>query len=1008
MKRILALLLCFCLCVSLIPAASAEDPDEIFVLEDDWLEGDDDLIDVVDPEAVQPPAEPTSSDLIASGSCGLTEDDDLVWKLYSDGELRIVGTGEMADYHWFEDAPWKEYDDPEGDFRITRLTIGEGVTRIGYNAFSYMDALTSAYLPASLEEISPGAFGSCHALSAFSVASGNNSFCTVGGVLFNCSRTVLVLFPGGKLSLYNFEYTVPEGTVEIADGAFMGNQYLVRLNVPSTLRVFGESAFEDCTRLQDINLSYGVTELPRYLFRNCEHLYGIYLPPTVTTIAYGAFENCTRLSEIYLPENLQTLEVCAFIGSGLTYVEIPDRVTKLATETFMNCPWLETVVVGSGVTEVGDWVFDGCESLERVIFKGHAPTFVNFEAGSPDKGSFCGASFKALYPAEDRTWNSSMRSGDYGGNVTWEPYTDGLYIKIQPVSNLVYDGWTAYFSFRIGCAAETVYQWQYKTPDALSGSWKNVPAEWTDENANYASILTVPGTMDLNGARFRCKITSGGTTLYTDAVNLTVKTLKPTIITQPKNQAVAEGETATFTTKATGQELVYEWQYNTDPDNPYWRKCTGDGANTPEMPVVGKNYRDGYQYRCCIYCASYEIYLPSISYVYTKEVTLTLLTKPAITTQPKSITAYEGDEAVFTVKAGGSGLSYQWQYRTSSSGSWKNSTGADAKTKSLTVAAASFRSGYQYRCKVTNAAGTTTSNAATLTVKPVTKPEITAQPKAVTATAGSTVSFTVTATGGKLSYQWQFMSPATGLWSNCSDESAATKTLTVEAKSYRNGYQYRCKVTNTAGTTTSSAAALTVTIVAKPTITTQPASASATVGENASFTVAAKGTGTLSYQWYYRANSDNAWAKCTNGTGKTLTVEAKSYRNGYQYRCGVTNAGGTTYTKTVTLTVKTVAKPEITKQPASVTYPVGGTAVFTVAATGTGTLSYQWYYRASSDNAWAKCTNGTGKTLTVEAKGYRNGYQYRCGVTNEGGTVYTVAVTLTVTGAQQMEARQLT
>ena len=122
----------------------------------------------------------------------------------------------------------------------------------------------------------------------------------------------------------------------------------------------------------------------------------------------------------------------------------------------------------------------------------------------------------------------------------------------------------------------------------------------------------------------------------------------------------------------------------------------------------------------------------------------------------------------------------------------------------------------------------------------------------------------------------------------------------------------------------------------------------------------------------------------------------------------MTNAGGTTYTKTVTLTVKTVAKPEITKQPASVTYPVGGTAVFTVAATGTGTLSYQWYYRASSDNAWAKCTNGTGKTLSVEAKGYRNGYQYRCGVTNEGGTVYTVAVTLTVTGAQQMEARQLT
>ena len=64
--------------------------------------------------------------------------------------------------------------------------------------------------------------------------------------------------------------------------------------------------------------------------------------------------------------------------------------------------------------------------------------------------------------------------------------------------------------------------------------------------------------------------------------------------------------------------------------------------------------------------------------------------------------------------------------------------------------------------------------------------------------------------------------------------------------------------------------------------------------------------GNLSYQWYYRVSSSGTWTKCT-GTGYNtamLTVEAKAYRNGYQYRCLVKNAAGSVYTNTVTLTVK--------------------------------------------------------------------------------------------------------
>ncbi len=96
---------------------------------------------------------------------------------------------------------------------------------------------------------------------------------------------------------------------------------------------------------------------------------------------------------------------------------------------------------------------------------------------------------------------------------------------------------------------------------------------------------------------------------------------------------------------------------------------------------------------------------------------------PTITLQPKSVTVVSDGSASFEVKADGTGLSYQWQYRTSSSGTWNNVTAANitgTKTATMSVTAKAAFNGYQYRCMVTNNAGTVYSNAVTLTV--ATKP----------------------------------------------------------------------------------------------------------------------------------------------------------------------------------------------------------------------------------------------------------------------------------------------
>ena len=180
----------------------------------------------------------------------------------------------------------------------------------------------------------------------------------------------------------------------------------------------------------------------------------------------------------------------------------------------------------------------------------------------------------------------------------------------------------------------------------------------------------------------------------------------------------------------------------------------------------------------------------------------------------------------------------------------------------------------------------------------------------------------------------------------------------------------------------------------EPTIAEQPASITKTIGYTAKFTVVAGGA--TKYQWYYRTSSSGSWHKSTltgNQTA-TLSVTAKESRNGYQYRCRVSNARGYVYSKAATLTV--TEKPVITSQPASVTKVEGTTAKFTVKASGA--TAYQWYYRTSSSGSWKKSTlsTATKATLSLTAKGFRDGYQYRCKVSNSRGCVYTKAVTLTV------------
>ena len=191
-----------------------------------------------------------------------------------------------------------------------------------------------------------------------------------------------------------------------------------------------------------------------------------------------------------------------------------------------------------------------------------------------------------------------------------------------------------------------------------------------------------------------------------------------------------------------------------------------------------------------------------------------------------------------------------------------------------------------------------------------------------------------------------------------------------------------------------------------PSITTQPASQTNTVGQTVTFNVAASGTAPLSYQWQVEANGVyanlNAGGQFSGVTGATLTISSLALTNATNYEVVVTNAVGSVTSAPATLTISSGTAPSITSQPASQTNNVGQTATFNVTASGhLAPLSYQWQ-GAESNGVFANLSAGgqfsgvTSSTLTIGSLVTNNATNYDVVVTNSYGSVTSIVAALTV------------
>ena len=167
-----------------------------------------------------------------------------------------------------------------------------------------------------------------------------------------------------------------------------------------------------------------------------------------------------------------------------------------------------------------------------------------------------------------------------------------------------------------------------------------------------------------------------------------------------------------------------------------------------------------------------------------------------ITTQPENVYAAVGDKAALSVDAEGDGLAYQWYYTVDGENWIKCSSSASTKANFTFKMYKNF-SGRIYKCVVTDANGYYLETEEVMVSTPF---AITAQPEDIEAAAGDAAALTVAATGEGLSYQWSYTVDDGETWKDCTSSGAVKANFKFKMYKNFNGRQYKCTVTDAAGT----------------------------------------------------------------------------------------------------------------------------------------------------------------------------------------------------------------
>ncbi len=232
---------------------------------------------------------------------------------------------------------------------LTSVTLGNGVTSIGDNAFHFCHDLTKIVIPDNVQTIGNSAFSECSDLVSITIGSG-------------VTQIGLTAFSGCS------------GIIQIENGVSYVDKWVIDCDTSVTEVVLradtvgiADNAFSNCKSLVSIDIPESVVNIGEYAFEYCSGLVSVDLPDGITVIRDGTFTQCLKLADIVIPEGVTYIGNSAFSGCAFTSINIPDGVTFIGGSAFGSCSNLTFIIIPDGVTTIYEYTFSNCSSLTSIV-----------------------------------------------------------------------------------------------------------------------------------------------------------------------------------------------------------------------------------------------------------------------------------------------------------------------------------------------------------------------------------------------------------------------------------------------------------------------------------------------------------------------------------------------------------------------------------------------------------------------------------------------------------------
>ena len=238
---------------------------------------------------------------------------------------------------------------------IEKVIIGNNITGVGSYVFYDCNRLTEVVLPNSVTTIGDYAFSKCPNLSTICLP---DNVQYIGDYAFYDSGCYETL-------------QVPDD-VELGEKAIYVRKGESDITFYKTATRIKEREFSDNHDIRYVVIPEGFIEIGDGAFSACDNLKSVIIPDTVTTIGRELFCNCGNLTSVTLSANITNIPDRAFdLCWSLEDISIPDGVTSIGSQAFNGCWELESISIPDSVIHIGDDAFGGLStSLKQITWNG--------------------------------------------------------------------------------------------------------------------------------------------------------------------------------------------------------------------------------------------------------------------------------------------------------------------------------------------------------------------------------------------------------------------------------------------------------------------------------------------------------------------------------------------------------------------------------------------------------------------------------------------------------------